>query len=165
MTIKRHIKLINSESDSWQETEMEIPALRVALASSDGVHVDEHFGSASQLVIYRVDGSSAQLISVASFSDMKQDGNENKLTEKFTALEGTHAVFALAVGASAVRQLVALGTQPIKLGEKADVNEVLYYLREEIRNGQTPWINKALNPPIKSSEERLEALLGESWDE
>lgn len=165
MTIKRHIKLISSESDDDAPTGIESRSLVVALASSDRTHVDEHFGSASQLVVYRVDQHSSQLIGVSEFSDVRQDGNENKLTEKFNALEGVHAVFALAVGASAVRQLIALGTQPIKLGDKSEIREVLYYLREEIRNGQTPWINKALEPPTESPEERLEALLNESWDE
>ncbi|PQO45940.1 NifB/NifX family molybdenum-iron cluster-binding protein [Blastopirellula marina] len=165
MTIKRHIKLAATESDSWPDEKPTLPSLCVAMASTDRVHVDEHFGSASQLVIYRVDENSSQLVSVAEFSDVKQDGNENKLTEKFTALEGTHAVFALAIGASAVRQLIALGTQPIKLGANSEIAEVLYYLREEIKSGQTPWINKALKPPTESSEQRLEALLEEAWDE
>jgi len=165
MTIKRHMKLVSSELDEAQSDNAGHPALLVALASSDRKQVDEHFGAASQLVVYRVDEHNSQLVGVCEFSDAKQDGNDNKLAEKIEALDGVHAVVAMAVGASAVRKLTANGTQPIKLSEPAEIGEVLYQLRQEIRADQTPWIRKALQPESASSDQRMESLLDEAWDE
>lgn len=139
--------------------------VRVAFASSDLDVVDEHFGSATRLAVYDVGCHSSELSHVAEFSPADRDGNENKLIAKFEALKGCHAVFSLAVGSSAVRQLVAMGVQPIKLGDASPVAEVLDYLQGEVREGETPWIRKAVGGPVAPAEDRVAAMLEEGWDE
>ncbi len=139
--------------------------LRVAFATSNLDDVDEHFGTATRLAIFDVGPKSSHLTDVAEFSDVSKDGNEKKLAPKFQALERCNAVFSLAVGASAVRQLVAQGIQPIKLSETSQIASVLNYLEDEIREGDAPWIKRALQQTARNADERVESLLDEDWDE
>ena len=51
--------------------------LRIAFASSDRKHVDQHFGAALAFAIYAVSAESAHLDEVAVFSPQAMDGNED----------------------------------------------------------------------------------------
>src|SRR5271166_4329990 len=120
------------------------PALSVGIATSDLVKVDQHFGSASRFGIYRVTADRADLLSVARFDAAEHDGNESKLPAKIAALEGCAAVFCQAAGGSAVKQLLAVGIQPIKLEAGVTVGETLTWMRKEITAPTLPWVVKAL---------------------
>lgn len=137
--------------------------LRVAFASGDRRAIDQHFGAAEGFVIYAVDGERAQLVQLAEFAVESMDGNENKLPAKIEALSGCAAVYCLAVGASAVRQLVARGIQPIRLEAPESIEAVLGQIRTGIREGSVPWIEKAL----KRAEDpgRFDRMAEEGWSE
>lgn len=137
--------------------------LRVAFASGDRRTVDQHFGAAEGFVIYSVDGERAQLVQAAEFEPESMDGNESKLPAKIDALAGCAAVFCLAVGASAVRQLIARGIQPIRLEAPEAIDAVLGQIRTGIRAGGVPWIDKALGQAKDAG--RFERMAEEGWTE
>jgi len=137
----------------------------VGIASSDLVKVDQHFGSASRLGIYRVTADRADLVSVARFDAADHDGNESKLPAKITALAGCAAVFCHAAGGSAVRQLLAVGIQPIKLDAGATVGQTLTWLRKEIKKPTLPWVIKALQPDTQRDDpSRFDTMESEGWN-
>ncbi len=137
--------------------------LKVAFASSDRVAVDQHFGASVGFAIYAVDGERAKLVEVVEFPEEAMDGNENKLAEKITALSGCAATYCLAVGGSAVRQLLAAGIQPIRLEEETDIEPLLDDLRRSVRDGGVSWIEKALRRDSDAS--RFDRMAEEGWDE
>lgn len=137
--------------------------LRVAFASGDRRSIDQHFGAAGGFVIYAVDSERAKLVQVAEFAVESMDGNENKLSAKIEALSGCAAVYCLAVGASAVRQLVAGGIQPMRLEAPEAIEIVLARIRTGIREGGVPWIDKALGQPKDAG--RFERMAEEGWQE
>jgi nitrogen fixation protein NifX len=137
--------------------------LRVAFASGDRRSVDQHFGAAAGFVIYAVDGERAKLVQVAEFDVESMDGNENKLPAKIEALAGCAAVYCLAVGASAVRQLIACGIQPMRLEAPEPIDGVLAQIGAGIREGGVPWIDKALGQPKDAG--RFERMAEEGWQE
>jgi nitrogen fixation protein NifX len=141
------------------------PALTVALASSDLVKVDQHFGSATRFGIYRVTADRADLLSVARFDAAEHDGNEGKLPAKIAALQGCVAVFCQAAGGSAVRQLLAVGIQPIKLDAGATVGQTLTWMRKEIKSPTLPWVIKALQTDTQREDPgRFDAMETEGWN-
>jgi nitrogen fixation protein NifX len=137
--------------------------LRVAFASGDRRNIDQHFGAAEGFVIYAVDGQRAQLVQVAEFAVESMDGNENKLPAKIEALAGCAAVYCLAVGASAVRQLIAQGLQPVRLEAPESIEVVLDQIRAGIRDGGVPWIEKALKRADDPG--RFDRMADEEWSE
>jgi len=141
------------------------PGLNVAIASSDLVRVDQHFGSATRLGIYRVTADRADLVSVARFDAAEHDGNEGKLAAKIAALAGCAAVFCQAAGGSAVRQLLAVGIQPIKLDAGTAVGQTLTWMRNEIKKPTLPWVVKALQPDTQHDDPtRFDAMANEGWE-
>jgi nitrogen fixation protein NifX len=139
--------------------------LKVAFASADREHVDQHFGSSRAFVIYGVNPQHAQLLSVAEFGDQEQDGNEDKLVSKLDLLDGCIAVYCRACGASAVRQLLAIGVQPVKVAESARIAELIETLQAELREGPSAWLAKAIQRTQGTDHQRFATMAGEAWDE
>jgi nitrogen fixation protein NifX len=144
---------------------MDDNGFHVAFASGDLKKVDQHFGSAERFAIYDVQPDEISLVEVFEFGDLAQDGNENKLLEKFVALEGCLAVYCLAVGPSAVRQLMALGIQPMKVQYGTSINAQLKELQQELVNGPEGWLARALSSRQEKSETRFDEMEEEGWCE
>src|ERR1019366_7437621 len=97
-------------------------------------------------------------VSVTAFDAAKQDGNESKLSAKIGSLEGCAAVFCQACGGSAIRQLMALNIQPIKVDAGTTIAATLAFLRGEVAKPTTPWIVKALARTGKHDDGRFAAM-------
>ncbi len=138
---------------------------KVAFASKGMSRVDEHFGTARSFVIFEVaEDGSARRLEVLQFASEEKDGNEDKLIQKLQLLEGCAAIYCLAVGPSAVRQLLARNVQPIRVDEEAEISRLLERLRDEVVAGKTPWINRYLKSRTDAAA-RIEQLADEDWEE
>lgn len=161
MVMQRHVRLVEELKESARA---ECPSVRIAIATSDLRHVDQHFGSAERFAIYEVEANHARLVEVAEFGSQKQDGNENKLLEKFVLMNGCAAVFSLAIGPSAVRQLLALGVQPIRVAEHSTITALLAGLQQELKQGPGGWLARALQGKEKEAG-RFDTMAEERWEE
>lgn len=137
--------------------------LKVAFATADREHVNQHFGAATRFVIYSLDDDRAKLVEVAEFPEEAMDGNEGKLGARIAALSGCAAVYCLAVGGSAVRQLIAQNIQPMRLDDMQSIDALLVQLRQAVREGGVPWIDKVLKRDEDSA--RFDRMAEEGWDE
>lgn len=140
-------------------------AIKVAFATSDMVHVNQHFGSAQSFAVYAVDPERAELLEAAQFGQLAQDGNEDKLAVKIQLLSGCAAVYCQAVGASAIKQIVAQGIQPIKVHEGSAIKDLIDDLQNEMKAGPSSWLAKAINQHKGPDPERFNAMEDEGWDE
>ena len=137
--------------------------LKVAFATDDRARVNQHFGASTGFAIFALDGERARLVEVAEFAEESMDGNENKLPAKIAALSGCAAVYCLAVGGSAVRQLIAGGVQPIRLEEETSIERLLADLQKAVREGGVPWVEKALGRDKDAG--RFDRMAAEGWQE
>ncbi len=160
MTLRRRLQLAYSTEDGWMKT-----ALRVAFASADKQHVDQHFGAASGFAIYAVDLDQARLLEAVEFEQSDMDGNEDKLTAKIAVLSGCAAVYSQAVGASAIRQLKAQGIQPVKVAPGTEIGALLGELREELRRGPQSWVARAIAARQPADPGRFDVMEAEGWEE
>lgn len=138
--------------------------LRVAFASSDRSTVNQHFGAAEGFAIYALDGERAQLVEVAEFLPESMDGNENKLPSRIAVLAGCAAVYCLAAGASAVKQLLAAGVQPIRLDDETEIEGLLQQISQAVRNGGITWVDKAIRQ-TRGDQDRFDRMAEEGWHE
>ncbi len=138
--------------------------LRVAFASNDRSTVNQHFGAAEGFAIYALDGERAQLVEVAEFLPESMDGNENKLPSRIAMLAGCAAVYCLAAGASAVKQLLAAGVQPIRLDDETEIEGLLQQISQALRNGGIAWVDKAMRE-ARGDHDRFDRMAEEGWDE
>jgi nitrogen fixation protein NifX len=140
-------------------------AIKVAFATTDMVHVNQHFGSAKSFALYAVDPERTELLEAAEFGNLSQDGNEDKLSVKIQLLDGCAAVYCQAIGASAIKQIVAQGIQPIKVHEGSVIKNLLADLQAEMKSGPSAWLAKAINQSKGPAPERFDAMAEEGWDE
>lgn len=163
MGVQRQLKLLKVDAlEKPQEPETRI---RVAFASSDLKKVDQHFGSAERFVLYDVIPEEHALHEVFEFGALDQDGNEKKLLEKFVALDGCVAVYCLAVGPSAVRQLMSLNIQPIKVPFGTSISSLLTELHKDLQDVPDGWLARALSSKEGKSESRFDEMEEEGWCE
>ncbi len=160
-TISRRMRILpDSEERPLMDT-----AIKVAFATKDLKTVNQHFGSAQTFAVYAVNPERAELAEVAEFGQLDQDGNEDKLGAKIALLEGCAAVYCQAVGASAIRQLVSKGIQPVKVYEGSAIADLLRDLQDELVSGPSAWLAKALARQQGPDAERFHRAEFENWEE
>ncbi|HEX4974478.1 MAG TPA: NifB/NifX family molybdenum-iron cluster-binding protein [Pseudomonadales bacterium] len=155
-TMTRHLQVLEENDGTL---------LKVAFATSDRKMVDQHFGSALSFVIYGVNPDDSRFLSVSEFGDLSQDGNEDKLKIKLQVLDDCIAVYCMACGASAMRQLLANGVQPIKVPEVTQIASLLTDLQNELRSGPSSWLAKALAKQNTVSPKHFDLMETEGWQE
>lgn len=140
-------------------------AIKVAFATTDMIHVDQHFGSAKSFAVYAVDPENFEIQEAAQFGELAQDGNEDKLSVKLQLLEGCSAVYCQAVGASAIKQIVAQGIQPIKVHEGCTIEQLISDLQNEMKSGPSSWLAKAISQNKGPDPKRFDEMETEGWQE
>jgi nitrogen fixation protein NifX len=158
MTLERRMRVVVPE-------EKDLVGIKIAFASTNMRTVNQHFGSAHSFAMYHVDPERAILVEAAEFGTLAQDGNEDKLAAKLAMLEGCAAVYCLAAGSSAVQQLLARGIQPMKVAEDADINDLIESLQDEMRQGPSSWIAKAITRVSGPDMDRFNEMEAEGWSE
>jgi nitrogen fixation protein NifX len=137
--------------------------LKVAFATSNRLTVDQHFGASVGFSIHAIDEERTKLVQVSEFPEESMDGNESRLGDKISALSGCAAVYCLAVGGSAVRQLLAAGIQPLRLDDETSIETLLAGLRDSVREGGVAWIDRILHRNV--DEGRFDRMVEEGWQE
>lgn len=139
--------------------------IKVAFASTDRTRVNQHFGAAEGFVVYDVTPDKATLVGVAEFAEEAMDGNEDKLAVKVDFLEGCAAVYVMAIGASAIKKLMAKGVQPIRINEVDAVDDLLGEISKAMSEGGVAWIDRAMAAQTKAkAEDRFASMAEEGWE-
>lgn len=154
----RHLRLVTS-------TEEAAMTVKIAFATSDRKQVDQHFGAAEAFAIFELSPDDARLVEVAEFSDddTAMDGHEGKLASKIALLDGCAAVYCNAVGASAVKQLLAAGIQPMKVEEGEPIDALLCGLNQSLTGEPPAWMAKHLKR--EGGADRFASMAEEGWSE
>lgn len=154
--LKRQLRVVGPDLNT---------ALKIAFATTDMKSVNQHFGSSQSFAVYSVDPDEAQLLEVAQFGRLVQDGNEDKLVAKIAMLDGCSVVYSQACGASAVRQLMAKGIQPVRVEADTPISTLISALQQEMRDGPTAWLAKAISQQRGGDMGRFDAMEDEGWSE
>lgn len=154
----RHLKLIHSTEPA------PMSSVKIAFASGDRKQVDQHFGAAEAFVLYELSEDDARMVEAVQFqdADTAMDGHEGKLAAKIELLDGCAAVYCNAVGASAIKQLLAAGIQPMKVPEGVAIDEILCGLNQSLHDSPPAWLAKGMKPKDSS---RFDAMADEGWQE
>lgn len=159
MALERRLRLVPAEAtviETW---------LKVAFATSDMRHVDQHFGAAESFALFALSPRQASLSEVVQFGAPAPDSNESKLAAKIDALEECVAVYCQAVGASAIDRLRAKGVQAIRVSPGAEIAGLVDALQQELRQGPSPWLARALEQHKPRDSARFDDMEQEGWVE
>ncbi|MBK1726488.1 NifB/NifX family molybdenum-iron cluster-binding protein [Halorhodospira neutriphila] len=153
MTTLRHFSLTDAPPPA-------APAARVAFASSDRRHVDQHFGAATGFTIHWVSQRGSQIAEVIELA--ADNGAEDKLAERLEALRGCAAVYCQAAGAGAISRLLARDIQPRRAEPGTPITAVLADLVAQLPHRPEVWLARALRTPAEERA-RFDALEAEGW--
>jgi nitrogen fixation protein NifX len=159
MALERRLKLVTTG-----ETAMDMEtAVKVAFATGDMQHVDQHFGAAESFAVYALDLEQANFVEAVQFGQLAMDGNEDKLAAKIQALDGCIAVYCQAVGGSAINQLRTKSIQAVKVSAGAEIKELIESLQEELRLGPSAWLARAIERQRPRGMHRFDDMEQEGW--
>jgi nitrogen fixation protein NifX len=89
-------------------------SMKVAFASSDYHHVDQHFGATPRLVVYGVKEDDVTLLRVVDFTVLAGHQTE-KITSRISALEDCVTLYCVAIGETVFRQLLQIGVRAVRV--------------------------------------------------
>ncbi|MEH2014790.1 nitrogen fixation protein NifX [Nostoc sp.] len=132
--------------------------MKIAFTTSDGVHINTHFGGSEQIDVYEISDEGYHFLESITFNyEIKEENNESKLAPKIEALGDCTIIYVLAIGGSAAARLIKKGVTPVKArSEEEEVSEVLTKLVKTLKGNPPPWLRKALQPKTKNFADEVE---------
>lgn len=119
--------------------------MKVAFASTDKVHIDEHFGQAEQFYLWDIGPEAAAFSGVVQVKAESEAGHsDDKIEARAAALADCALVYVAEIGGPAAARLVAKKIHPIKSKEQEPIAAVVEKLQEVLRNNPPPWLKKAM---------------------
>jgi len=117
--------------------------MKVAFASTDKIHVDEHFGRAEQFYIWEIGPQEAEFSGVVQ---VKTEGADeaDRIEARCSGLSDCALVYVAEIGGPAAARLVAKKIHPIKSKEQEPITTVVEKLQEVLRGSPPPWLQKAM---------------------
>jgi nitrogen fixation protein NifX len=120
--------------------------MKVAFATQDLERVDAHFGWAKNIAIYDLTPDSYSFVESVAFSgDLQEDGNEDKLQPKLTALKDCSILYVAAIGGSGAARVVAQNIHPMKVPQPEKITDLLEKLQVVLRGNPPPWLRKVMS--------------------
>lgn len=91
--------------------------IRIAVASSDGIVVNEHFGRAEKFYIYDSDEEELDLVEVRNVSRVCELGNhdDDRLRENAETISDCQYLLVSRIGQGASRVVESLGVEPYEI--------------------------------------------------
>lgn len=119
--------------------------MKVAFASTDKVHVDEHFGHAEEFYIWEIGPDQAAFSGVVQIKAETEPGHsDDKIEARSAALADCALVYVAEIGGPAAARLVAKKIHPLKSKERQPISTVVARLQEVLKSNPPPWLRKAM---------------------
>lgn len=143
-------------------------SLKVAFATRDRHHVDQHFGMAKCVLIYGISEERWSLVEAIEYPTIDENTHD-KLPARISDLEECSAIYCNACGAAAIRQLLSHDINPVKVSVGAKIHAQIEDIQAELKGQPMGWLARALKLSERKKlavdhvEERLDRLMDEEW--
>jgi len=118
--------------------------IKIAFASKDNIHVNQHFGWCEKFYIYEVDGESFSLVDEID-SSLKKDDEVEKLTYKIECVDGCDIIYVSAIGPKAANMVQSVGIYPMRSSSEDEKIEDVIISLQKLINGNAPlWLKRIL---------------------
>lgn len=117
--------------------------MKVAFASTDKVHIDEHFGKAREFCLWDVNADNAEFTGVLQIDEGTGDADD-RIEARSAALADCALVYVGQIGGPAAARLVAKKVHPLKSKTAEPISEVVEKLQQVLQGNPPPWLKKAM---------------------
>lgn len=112
----------------------------IAFASSDGIHVNQHFGWSKQFELYRVEGQSAEYLKTLDSSKDGIEDEHEKLAYKIGTVKEADIMFCSQIGPTASKLVLSAKIYPMRSAENERIDEAIKKLQELLLGNPPPWL-------------------------
>ena len=117
--------------------------MKVAFASTDKIHVDEHFGQAKEFYLWEIGPEKAEFSGVLQVNE--GDGDvDDRIEARSAALADCALVYVGQIGGPAAARLVAKKIHPLKSKTAEPITEIVEKLQQVLQTNPPPWLRKAM---------------------
>lgn len=117
--------------------------MKVAFATKDGVHINDHFGWAKQFAIYEIGPKGYTLAQIVKAEEDHAE-EDDKINAKIEAIKGASILYCEAIGPTAAARVVKNRIHPIKITQPQSIEEACEQLTKMIATNPPPWIKRIL---------------------
>ena len=118
--------------------------IKIAFASKDNLHVNQHFGWCEKFFIYEISPSSSRFIRESDAS-LKHESEVDKLDYKIECLEESDIVYVLQLGPKASAMVKSAGVYPMhSSGEEQKIDEVIVALQKMMSDSTPLWLKRIM---------------------
>ena len=117
--------------------------MKVAFASTDKIHIDEHFGQAEEFYVWNIAPEEAEFSGVIQVKDETGDAAD-RIEARSAALADCAVVYVGEIGGPAAARLVAKKIHPLKSKTKEPITTVVENLQNVLKGNPPPWLRKAM---------------------
>lgn len=117
--------------------------MKVAFASTDKIHVDEHFGQAKEFYLWEIGPESAEFAGVLQVNEGDGDADD-RIEARSAALADCALVYVGQIGGPAAARLVAKKIHPLKSKDAEPITLVVEKLQQVLQGNPPPWLRKAM---------------------
>ncbi len=120
-------------------------SMKVAFASTDKMHVDQHFGRAEAFYIWEVGPEEAAFAGVVQVRrEDEASHSDDKIEARCSGLADCALVYIAEIGGPAAARLVQKKIHPLKSKDREPIAEVVAKLQEVLKGNPPPWLRKAM---------------------
>lgn len=117
----------------------------IAFASSDGIHVNQHFGWSKQFELYRVEGQSAEYLKTLDSSEDGIEDEHEKLAYKIGTVKEADIMFCSQIGPTASKLVLSAKIYPMRSAENERIDEAIKKLQELLSGNPPPWLQRIVH--------------------
>ena len=116
--------------------------MKIAFASTDGVHINEHFGRSKAFHIYTLDKDGFEFIEVHE-TPLEYDDEASRLEYKIDALSGCKIVYVVQIGPKAANMVKIANIYPLRASDdKQKIEDALNSLYKLIKTDPPLWLKR-----------------------
>jgi nitrogen fixation protein NifX len=128
--------------------------MKVAFATTDGKHVDEHFGRAGMFAVYEMTEKGYELAEMRRFGDGRDaaveetkgmgQAHDRAVDGKVDRLADCKLIYLTEIGAPSAARLSRKGIMPMKVKDGVSIEAALERLFDTARSSPPPWLKRAM---------------------
>lgn len=117
--------------------------MKIAFASTDNIHVNQHFGWAKEFIIFEIIGETFQLVKKVD-SSIEIEDEIDKLTYKIECLEGSDVLVVQQIGPKASRMVQTCGIFPMQTSNENEKIEDILKKLIAMKENPPIWMRRLL---------------------
>lgn len=117
--------------------------LKTAFATSDGVHVNQHFGWCRRFDVYEVSPDGCRFLESRKLAPAGED-EDDKIQSRLNAVLDCAMIYVASIGGTAAARVINARIHPVKVKETEEIAGVLARLQGVLAGNPPPWLRKLL---------------------